>query len=124
MRPRSPNVGGLKPARESFKILLSGRVSSKGGIQMTKVPLKRVRFAATALLVSPLTLLGQAAVEYALRSGQSIPVDSATIAGCRVDSALFTCLGHAYPRTALLVAAAIFLVFVRWLTGVTGYRAR
>jgi hypothetical protein len=90
------------------------------------LPPKPVRFAITALLASPLTLPGQAAVEYALRSANSVSLDSsATIAGCPVDSALLTCLNHAYPRATLLVAgAAIFFIIVRWLTGSASYRAR
>jgi hypothetical protein len=92
---------------------------------MTKVPLKQVRFAAAAVLVSPLILRGQAAAEYALKSAQSLSVDgSATIAGCPVNTTLLTCLHHSYPRTTLLAVAVLCLVIVRWLTGFVTYRAR
>jgi hypothetical protein len=92
---------------------------------MNRMPLRPVRFVATALLASPLALLGQAAAEYALRSAKAISVDSGTaIAGCPVDSALLTCLGHSYPRTAILAAVVLCLVIVRWLVGTAAYRAR
>jgi len=77
-----PVIKGLKPTREPFKILLSGPIRKQRQGSMSSLPLKRIRFAVAALLVAPLTLLGQAAVEYALRSAQSVPLDSsATIAG-------------------------------------------
>jgi hypothetical protein len=96
---------------------------------MTRVPSRLVRFVALTLFASPLTLLGQAAFEYALKSGALSPNGgsvngSSAIAGCQVDSALLTCLSHSYPRAAILTGAVICLLFVRWLAGSIAYRAR
>jgi hypothetical protein len=93
---------------------------------MTKMPSGLVRFVALPLFASPLTLLGQAGIEYALKSAGavSISVGSAVIAGCQVDSALLTCLNHYYPRTVIVSAAVIFVLVVRWLTGMIEHRAR
>ena len=84
-----------------------------------------VRFAALYLFALPMTLLAQAAVEYALKSAESATGVSgnATLAGCRMDSALLTCLRHAYPQTTILIVVVVCLLIVRWLAGHARYRA-
>ena len=74
-------------------------------------------FAILPLFAFPTVLRGQAAVEYALKSaGSAIEAGGASaIAGCAVNSALLSCLSHAYPRTAILVAVAGCLLIGRWL---------
>ena len=94
---------------------------------MIKRPLRLFQFVALPLFALPVTLLAQAAVEYALRSGGgalSANGGLATIAGCQVDASLLTCLTHAYPGTMLLIAVTICLIMLRWLSGRAGYRAR
>jgi hypothetical protein len=89
-----------------------------------------VRFVALPLFASPLTLLGQAGIEYALKSAGSLLANggsvngSSAIAGCQVGPALLTCLSDSYPRAAILTGAVICLLFVRWLAGSIAYRAR
>ena len=83
-----------------------------------------LRFAALCLLAIPTTLLAQAVVEYALKSAGSATAVSgnATLAGCRMDSALPTCLSHAYPQTTILIVVVVCLWIVRWLAGQAGHR--
>ena len=84
-----------------------------------------LRFAALYVFALPITLLAQAAVEYALKSAGSASAVSgnATLAGCRMDSALLMCLSNAYPQTTILVVVVVCLLVVRWLAGHAGYRA-
>jgi hypothetical protein len=85
-----------------------------------KRPIRLFQFVALPLFALPLTLLAQAAVEYGLRSaGSAVSATGgvAMIAGCRVDSALLTCLNHSYPATMLLIAGVICLIMARWLFG-------
>ena len=82
--------------------------------------------AALTLFVLPIGLFAQAIVEYALKSASST-LSQATgygIAGCYVDSALFTCLGRQYPRTAILVVGVLGLLILSWLAGLARNRAR
>jgi hypothetical protein len=83
-----------------------------------------VRFAALYIFALPIALLAQAAVEYALKSaGSAAAVSSnATVAGCRMDSAVLTCLSHVYPQTTILIVVVVCLLIVRWLAGHIGYR--
>jgi hypothetical protein len=69
-----------------------------------------------ALSGSALALRAQAAVEYALKSGQSaLAADgSNSIGGCSVDSRVFSCLSRSHPKAAILVAILICLVLMRW----------
>ena len=85
-----------------------------------------LRFAALCLFALPTTLLAQAAVEYALKSAGSATAVSgnATLAGCRMDSALPTCLSHAYPQTTILIVVVVCLLIIRWLAGQAGYKTR
>ena len=85
-----------------------------------------LRFLAVYLLAIPITLAAQAAVEYALKSGGSVAaasVGSATVAGCRLDSALPACLSRAYPQATIVVVVVVCLLIMRWLAGFTGKRA-
>jgi hypothetical protein len=96
---------------------------------MIKMPFKLARFTALPLFAFPLTLLGQAAIEYGLKTAGALPgngssVGGNAIAGCQMDSALLTCLSHSYPRAAILTGVVICLLILRWLAGATAYRAR
>jgi hypothetical protein len=79
--------------------------------------LRAIRFRLPALFAVPAIIRAQAAVEYAARAGSGSIASSvnATIAGCPVDSALASCLGHSYPRTLLAIAAFVTLLLVRSL---------
>lgn len=92
---------------------------------MIKRPLHVLRFVALLLFALPAYLLGQAAIEYGLKSAGSAlpPGGAAAIAGCRVDSDLLACLSHSYPQTAIIIAAVICLLIGRWLYGQMGYRS-
>lgn len=83
-----------------------------------------LRFAALYLFASPTALLAQAVVEYALKSAGSATAVSgnATLAGCRMDSALPACLSHAYPQMTILIVVVVCLLIVRWLAGQARYR--
>jgi hypothetical protein len=74
-------------------------------------PLRLLRFAALYLFALPIALLAQAAVEYALKSAGSVSASggNATVAGCRMDSALLTCISHAYPQTTILIVVVCLL---------------
>ncbi len=87
--------------------------------------LRLLRFVLLPLLAVPVVLRAQAAVEYAVKSaGGAVAASGGSgIAGCKVDSALLSCLSHFYPRTMMLAAVVICLLIVRWLAGHTGYRA-
>ena len=81
------------------------------------------------VLTLPAQLMAQAAAEYALRSAGSAAaagapaVDSgAYIAGCSVNSTLFTCLNHSYPRGTIVVAALLFVFILRWFSGFSRVR--
>ena len=92
-----------------------------------KRPLRLFQFVALSLFALPVTLLAQAAIEYALRSGDgalSANGRLATIAGCQVDTSLLTCLSHFYPGTMLLIAMALCLIMLGWLSGRGRHRAR
>jgi hypothetical protein len=93
---------------------------------MIKPLLRPSRFVPLPIFALPITLFGQAAVEYALKSAQSAvnAGGNSVIAGCRVDSTLLTCLRHSYPRTTLLTVIVICLLILRWLASYTGYRTR
>ena len=82
-------------------------------------------FAALYLFALPITLLAQGAVEYALKSAGSTAAvsNNATVAGCRMDSAVLTCLSHVYPQTTILIVVVVCLLIVRWLAGHARYRA-
>ena len=84
---------------------------------MIKPSLRAVRIVALFLFALPVSLLGQAAVEYVLKSaGSSIfGSGSPAVAGCPVDSALLMCLSHAYPRATLFAAVVICLMILGWL---------
>jgi hypothetical protein len=100
---------------------------ARGRVAVFKRPLRLFQFVALPLFALPVTLLAQAAVEYGMRSaGGAVSGDSgfATIAGCKVDSALLTCLNHSYPGTMLFIAVVIGLIMLRWLSGRARYRAR
>ncbi len=59
---------------------------------------------------------GQAAVEYALKSGGSAVSASgepATVGSCRVDSSLLTCLSESYPKT-MIVLLALLTILILW----------
>ena len=88
-------------------------------------PPRLLRFAVLYIFALPITLLAQAAVEYALKSaGSAPPVSSnATVAGCRMDSAVLTCLSHVYPQTTILIVVVVCLLIVRWLAGHARHRA-
>jgi hypothetical protein len=92
---------------------------------MIKSPLLLFRFVALPLFALPVTLLAQATVEYALKSGGSAVSagGATTIALCKVDSALLTCLSDSYPRMTILCAVVIFLLIARWLLSRTGHGA-
>ena len=96
---------------------------AEGGMPMFKLP-RLLRFAVLYIFALPITLLAQAAVEYALKSAGSATGVSgnATLAGCRMDSALQTCLSHAYPQTTILIVVVFCLLIVRWLAGHARYR--
>jgi hypothetical protein len=87
--------------------------------------LRLLRFVVLPLLAVPGVLRAQAAVEYALKSAGSAGAASgaSAIAGCKVDSALLSCLSHSYPRTTTVVAVLICLMIVRWLAIHARYRA-
>jgi hypothetical protein len=92
---------------------------------MTKAMLLMVRLGVLSFFAFPLTLFGQAAIEYAMKTGTSLPTGERTaIAGCQVDSALLTCLGHAHPRGAILGGAVLLFLLVRWLGGSGAFRTR
>jgi hypothetical protein len=87
--------------------------------------LRLVPFVVLALFAIPVVLCAQAAVEYALKSGSGAVAANAgsSIAGCKVDAALLSCLNHSYPRMMIVIAVVVCLLIVRWLAGHTGYRA-
>lgn len=87
--------------------------------------LRPFRFVVVPLLVLPVVLRGQAAVEYALKSAGSAAAagGGSAIAGCQVNSTLLSCLGHSYPRTAILIGVVIGLLILRWLARPKGYGA-
>ncbi len=93
---------------------------------MLKPPLRLFALVALTVVALPIGLLAQAAVEYAMQAGSTAVshITGSVIAGCNVNSSMLVCLSHYYPRTAMLVVGVICLVFVRWLAGVTSYRAR
>lgn len=92
---------------------------------MTKAILMMVRLGAISFLALPLKLFGQAAIEYALKTGSSLPtVERSIIAGCPTDSTLLTCLGHAYPRAAILGGAVILFLLLLWVGGSGVFRTR
>jgi hypothetical protein len=86
--------------------------------------LRRLRFVALPFVAVPGILRAQAAVEYALKSAGSAVAASggSAVAGCKVDSALLSCLSHSYPRTTIPVAVVICLLIVRWLAVHAEYR--
>jgi hypothetical protein len=91
----------------------------------------RLRFMVLPLATLPGVLRAQAMVEYGLKAAGSVMGASGgsggsavAVAGCKVDSALLSCIGHAYPRTAVVAAVVICLLIVRWLALNAGYRAR
>ena len=92
---------------------------------MIKPPLGLFRFVALPLIALPVDLLAQAAVEYVLKSGGSAVSTggSPTIAGCKMDSGLLTCLRDSYPRMTILSAVVIFVLIARLLVRHTGHRA-
>ena len=98
-------------------------VRPEGRIPMFKPPIFKppglLRFAALYLFFLPITLLAQAVVEYALKSaGSTTDVSgNATLAGCRMDSTVATCLSHAYPQTTIIVVVVACVLIVRWLAG-------
>lgn len=87
--------------------------------------LRLLRFVVLPLFGLPIVIRAQAAVEYALKSGGSAVAGSggSSLAGCEVDAALLSCLGHSHPRAMIIVAVVIFLLIVRWLASRSGYRA-
>ena len=91
---------------------------------MSKGSLSRLALIVLAPLVCATVGHAQAAAEYALRSaGSAVSTGAnATIGGCRVDSALFTCLGQSYPKTTVVVIILLTLMILRWLT--RAYRSR
>ena len=94
---------------------------------MMKRSLRVFQFVALPLFALPVTVFAQAALEYGLLSGGSSVATSgsfATVAGCKVDAALPTCLNHYYPETTILIAVAIGLIVVLWLSGRARPRAR
>jgi hypothetical protein len=93
---------------------------------MIKPPLRLFQCVALLLFALPVTLLAQALVEYGMLSGGSAASTggvSARIAGCKLDSALVTCLNRSYPGTTIFVAVVISLITLRWLLGRRRYRA-
>jgi hypothetical protein len=91
----------------------------------SKALLSRLTLIVLAALSCATAGYGQAAVEYALKSGGSAVSASgadATIGGCTVDSTVMTCLGRSYPMTTILVIALLTLMILRWLT--RAYRVR
>lgn len=85
-----------------------------------------VRVSASVLFCLPIKLVAQAAAEYGLKSaGSAISSSSApSIAGCKFDSNLLTCLTDSYPRTSTVVAVAAGMFLLRWLLVQSGYRTR
>lgn len=81
---------------------------------------------ALVLVALPFGLLAQALVEYALKSGSSVlsHVANSGIAGCKVNSALFACLGRTYPWPAIVVVGVTCLLIAYWLGGITSRKAR
>ena len=79
-----------------------------------------------AWVAAPGVLRAQAALEYALRSGQAATAtsDTSSIAGCKVDSGLFSCLTHNYPRATIAVAVVLSILVLRWIAGSAGYGRR
>jgi len=83
------------------------------------------RLVGLLFLALPLTLFGQAGIEYALKTGSSVAAPGGSaIAGCPVDSALLSCLGHAYPRAAIVGGIVVLSLILRWLAGSAAFRAR
>ena len=78
------------------------------------------------LFCLPQNLAAQAAAEYGLKSAGSAISGSAatTIAGCRFDSSLISCLGNSYPRASIVVALVAGILILRWLLTQAGYRTR
>ena len=91
---------------------------------MSKGSLSRLALIVLAPLVCATVGHAQAAAEYALRSsGNAVSTGTnTTIGGCRVDSALFACLGRSYPKTTIAVIVLLTLLILRWLT--RAHRAR
>src|SRR3954452_16118380 len=91
-----------------------------------EVRMKVARQAASLLIALPLTLPGQAGLEYALKSGGAIspaPGGHSVIAGCQVGSALLPCLSHSYPGATIRTGAILAVIAVYWVAGSSGYRA-
>jgi len=65
----------------------------------------------------PVVLRAQAAVEYAVKSASGAVAANAgsSIAGCKVDAALLSCLDHSYPRMMIVIAVVVCVLIVRWL---------
>ena len=104
-----------------------GRMPSRGRILGVPQSLRLLQFVALPFFTLPVNLLAQAALEYGLTSAGSAVAaggGSAMIAGCRVDSALLTCLNHFYPGTTILIMVAVCLIIIRWLAGRARYRTR
>jgi hypothetical protein len=85
----------------------------------SKALLSRLTLIVLAALSYVTVGYGQAAVEYALKSGGSAVSASradAGIGGCKVDSTVMTCLGRSYPKTTIAVIGLLTLMILRWLT--------
>lgn len=81
--------------------------------------LSRLALTLLAAMACATAALGQAAVEYALKSSQSTLSGGGSgtiIAGCKVDSTVVACLSRSYPKTTIIVIALLTLVIWRWLT--------
>jgi hypothetical protein len=95
-------------------------------IQQTNVLFRLPWFVALPLLTSPLNVMGQAGLEYALKGGAALPgvgEMGSAIAGCHVDSALLTCLTDSYPRAAIVVGIVVGLLAMRALFGNMVFKA-
>ena len=81
--------------------------------------LPRLTLTILAVLACTTVGYGQAAVEYGLKSAASAVSasgTSATVGGCKVDSALLACLSRSYPKTTIISIGLLAVMILRWLT--------
>jgi hypothetical protein len=81
--------------------------------------LRLVPCVALASLVLPVVLRAQAMTEYAIQSGGAATAQGGgwSVAGCKLDSTVLSCLNHSYPRTTIGVAVVAGLLIIGWLSG-------